>query len=1001
MELGLPRERQGFHLEREPWLHRLCFSDFGPKFKVLDKDGEPPISNMVIACSINDDGTPVFTTENRHKLSDGDTVLFEEAKDGYECLNGKQCIVKTVKANQFSIDKSEFTTEKPGKVEYYFRAVQQKVPTEIKFRSLMESIPNPVLPGDMMLISDFAAWDRPPHLHFAQIALSLFKDKNSRFPDLKNMEEAQKMYTFAKEIVEKHNTKFIAEGKEAITVEELDEKVLKKAALYSSMELSGFTAYLGGVVAQEIVKFTGKYMPLRQWLHLDCFPLIDDQVIIRKMKKEEIDFQLDRETFEVKEAEEKSDVENGWVCDAINDQVVSREKKDKKEIYDTEMGKEEIKFQFRKPRDDKLGSEPSRYESQIAILGREAHKRLQEWNTFCVGAGALGCEYLKQMALMGIGCADSGKVHVTDMDRIEVSNLNRQFLFRKKDVGTQKSTTAGKAVAAMNPDFSVQSYEVKVCPETEDTFNAAFWDKLDVVVNALDNVKARQYVDRQCVWYEKPLMESGTLGTKANAQVILPHKTESYSDSVDPEEDSIPMCTLRNFPNAIEHCIEWARAEFSDLFSTGAQEVNTYLADTEKFLAELANDSAKEQVEKLAALVDWIKAAQNPSIAECIKIAFNQFHAKFRDKILDLTECFPADARVTDKDSGEDVGPFWSGMRRFPSPISYSAEDAMGVDYVYNAANLYAFGLGLDPVKDRQKIVDISKELKAADWKPKQKDSGGDKKFEQKDEYDPVDDEEALNARAEELKKELSSLPACKPLAIAEFEKDDDTNFHIDFITACSNLRATNYTIENAARHKVKMIAGKIIPALATTTAMITGLVGIELYKLALGLDNLEAYRNAYCNLGVAQVLNQVEPTPPKRAVEGLDPETFMPIKPVPEGFTSWNKIEIKAEGKNLTIGEFNKLLAEKHFGVECNLIGKYGVTKAEIEAGKGMIWTENLGLKKEIQDEMKALLDKPLMDRWKDFYGEPTRDYVVLDIGCETPDGDDAKIPKVKYIYK
>ena len=99
----------------------------------------------------------------------------------------------------------------------------------------------------------------------------------------------------------------------------------------------------------------------------------------------------------------------------------------------------------------------------------------------------------------------------------------------------------------MNSTLKVHSLDVRVGMDTENTFNDAFWDSLDGVVNALDNIHARMYVDSQCVWFAKPLLESGTLGTKANSQVILPHLTQSYSDSQDPPEDSIPLCTRRPF----------------------------------------------------------------------------------------------------------------------------------------------------------------------------------------------------------------------------------------------------------------------------------------------------------------------------------------------------------------------------------------------------------------------------------------------------------------------
>ena len=59
-----------------------------------------------------------------------------------------------------------------------------------------------------------------------------------------------------------------------------------------------------------------------------------------------------------------------------------------------------------------------------------------------VGAGALGCEYAKAFALMGVGCGEKGSITVTDNDNIEISNLNRQFLFRKINVIQPKSETA-------------------------------------------------------------------------------------------------------------------------------------------------------------------------------------------------------------------------------------------------------------------------------------------------------------------------------------------------------------------------------------------------------------------------------------------------------------------------------------------------------------------------------------------------------------------------------
>jgi len=130
----------------------------------------------------------------------------------------------------------------------------------------------------------------------------------------------------------------------------------------------------------------------------------------------------------------------------------------------------------------------------------------------------LGCEYIKAFAMMGLG-TKGGSIHMTDDDRIELSNLSRQFLFRRKHVGSAKSKSAAGAAIDMNPDIAavLTAMENRVEPKSEDIFDDKFFDHLDFVVNALDNAQARKYMDSKCVIHKKPLFESGTLGTQANS----------------------------------------------------------------------------------------------------------------------------------------------------------------------------------------------------------------------------------------------------------------------------------------------------------------------------------------------------------------------------------------------------------------------------------------------------------------------------------------------------
>jgi len=111
----------------------------------------------------------------------------------------------------------------------------------------------------------------------------------------------------------------------------------------------------------------------------------------------------------------------------------------------------------------------SRYDAQVAVFGKTFQDKIANHRQFLVGSGAIGCEMLKNWSLIGLASGPNGIIHVTDLDTIEKSNLNRQFLFRAKDLGKFKAEVAAEAVADMNPDLKgkILAKQEPVGPDTE------------------------------------------------------------------------------------------------------------------------------------------------------------------------------------------------------------------------------------------------------------------------------------------------------------------------------------------------------------------------------------------------------------------------------------------------------------------------------------------------------------------------------------------------------
>lgn len=621
---------------------------------------------------------------------------------------------------------------------------------------------------------------------------------------------------------------------------------------------------------------------------------------------------------------------------------------------------EALPHNIRKLPESEFAPTGTRYDGQISVLGKSFQERIANTREFLVGSGAIGCEMLKNWSMMGLATGPNGQIFVTDLDTIEKSNLNRQFLFRPKDVGKFKAETAAAAVAEMNPDLQgkIKTFDQRVGPETESMYGDEFFAGIDGVTNALDNVQARLYMDSRCVYYRKPLLESGTLGTKANTQVVVPDLTESYASSQDPPEKSIPVCTLKNFPNQIEHTIQWAREQFDALFEKPAANVNQYLSQAD-YLASLqsAGDSGfKHQVEEIKTyLVD----ERPQSFDACIVWARKKFEENYVNMIKQLVFNLPPDAKTT---TGQ---PFWSGPKRAPTPLVFNPQDELHVAYIVAAANLHAFNYGLHGSNDAAYIAKVAVQADVPVFTPREA-------HVQVNDNDPVPSDEGNAAEEQANVEELvASLPTPSSLAgyrlhPAEFEKDDDSNHHMDFITAASNLRATNYQITPVDRYTTKGIAGKIIPAIATTTALATGLVNIEMYKLLDDKKDIEAYSNAFVNLALPFIAFSDPIAAPKNKYNDTE-------------WTLWSRFEVD----DMTLQEFIQYFHDQH-GLDITLVS----------GALAMLYADFMPPKK--KEERLAMKMSTLVETVSKKPIESHVSHLTVEIMCDDRNGEDVEVPSV-----
>ena len=405
----------------------------------------------------------------------------------------------------------------------------------------------------------------------------------------------------------------------------------------------------------------------------------------------------------------------------------------------------------------------------LHVLGQDAAvlQKVRKAKLLLVGAGGIGCEVIKTLLLTGFT-----DVHLVDLDTIDVSNLNRQFLFNKSHVGQSKAEVAARVAVTRFAHRDVAGVSVKpdLTPIQNQKFDLDFFRSHTLVINALDNRAARSHVNRMCLAADVPLIESGSEGYVGQVYLIKKGVSQCYEcDGPKQDQKTFASCTIRNTPSQPIHCIVWAKHLFSQLFGEydADNDVSPDMSDPELQQSEQATANGdSDDPEKKDSTREWAAS-----------------HSY--DSSLIFDKLFNADIEyllTMDK--------LWESRRK---PVPLILDDVLH-DRVHEA------GTSGTPTNGH-----------SADLKDQ-------RLWTLRECFDVFSDS------IRELKVRLTDEP------FLVWDKDDASA--LNFVTAVSNLRSFCFSIERKSRFDVKSMAGNIIPAIASTNSIVGGLIALQALSL-------------------------------------------------------------------------------------------------------------------------------------------------------------------------
>lgn len=274
-----------------------------------------------------------------------------------------------------------------------------------------------------------------------------------------------------------------------------------------------------------------------------------------------------------------------------------------------------------------------------------------------------------------------------------------------------------------------------------------------------------------CLAADVPLIESGTTGFNGQVQVIKKGKTACYDCTAKEVPKSFPVCTVRSTPSQPIHCIVWGKSYLLN-------EIFGESEDQAAFDHSEDADNAKEIEELKKEAAELKKIRESVGTPEFPKLLFSKVFTKDVNRLLSV----------------EDM---WKS-RKAPTPLDYDELSARAKDAIANQEALLA---------DGQRTWTLEENLAV------------------------------FNDSLERLSKRYFALKLTKksddPDPTITFDKDDEDT--LDFVTASANIRSAIFGIDLKSRFDIKQMAGNIIPAIATTNAIVAGLCVLEAFKVLKG----------------------------------------------------------------------------------------------------------------------------------------------------------------------